>query len=33
MSVIDKIYFRSSTEELRSILQDKKVFIIIDKQV
>jgi 3-dehydroquinate synthase len=33
MSVIDKIYFRSSTEELRSILQGKKVFIIIDKQV
>ncbi|MBR5736553.1 MAG: 3-dehydroquinate synthase [Bacteroidales bacterium] len=33
MSVIDKIYFRSSTEELRSILQDKKVFVIIDKQV
>ena len=33
MSVADKIYFRSSTEELRSILQDKKVFVIIDKQV
>ena len=33
MSVIDKIYFRSSPEELRSILQDKKVFVIIDKQV
>ena len=33
MAVIDKIYFRSSTEELRSILQGKKVFVIIDKQV
>lgn len=33
MAFLDKIYFRSSTEELRSILQDKKVFVIIDKQV
>lgn len=33
MSVLDKIYFRSSTEELRSILQDKRVFVIIDRQV
>lgn len=33
MAFLDKIYFRSSTEELRSILQGKKVFVIIDKQV
>ena len=33
MAFLDKIYFRSSTEELRSLLQDKKVFVIIDRQV
>ena len=33
MAFLDKIYFRSSTEELRSILQGKKVFVIIDKKV
>jgi len=33
MAVVDKIYFRSSPEELRSILQGKKVYVIIDKQV
>lgn len=33
MAILDSIYFRSTTEELRSLLQRRKVFVIIDKQV
>ena len=33
MAVLDKIYFRSTAEELKSILQGYKVYVIIDRNV